>query len=142
MVEEPGKPLQLILFKKHPRKCPVETLRPVVVHFELDGRHNAKVVAGASQGPEEVGMRLGGCHDEAAVGKNHSSLEDLVGYQSVETLQIAVASAEHDARQTGTQAVRSDSETRPVSGASKAAVGHTHQYACCSSRVLGQHRRW
>jgi len=77
-VKKPDDLFQLVLFEYHPRMCPVETPRSVVVNLVLDGRENAKIVAGPSQSPEEVGVRLGRRDNEAAIGENYASLENLV----------------------------------------------------------------
>lgn len=62
----------------------------------LHGRHDAEVVAGAADGPEE-GRVLGGRDGErGSVGEGEAGAEELVGGQAVEALEEAVAAAEDD----------------------------------------------
>jgi hypothetical protein len=73
---------------RRPRVRIVDAVRPL--------GHEAKVVPGAPDGPEQIRMRLRRDHHCLAVGEHEPRRDDLVGGEAVLTLQPAVAAAEDD----------------------------------------------
>lgn len=99
-------PLHLVMQTKHRLKLiprededvvrPLRRPRIRIVDAVRPLGHEAKVVPGAPDSPEEIRMRLGRDRHSLAVRKHEPRRDDLVGGEAVLALQPAVAAAEDD----------------------------------------------
>ncbi|KFY69049.1 hypothetical protein V498_10528 [Pseudogymnoascus sp. VKM F-4517 (FW-2822)] len=95
LVDESEDRLELVVREDEVRVCPLRAaVLGHVVHFILDLGHDAEVVAGALQTPEEIPVfGVLADHHEPPVGEDHARLDELVGREPVPALEPAVAAA-------------------------------------------------
>ena len=68
---------------------------------ERERGDHAEVAAATAERPEQVGVRLGACLDEAAVGQHDVGRDEVVGGESEAPRQVAHAAAEGQSAYTG-----------------------------------------
>lgn len=70
--------------------------------LEHGGGDDAEVVAGATEAPEQRGMRGIGDSDDFGVGSHETRRDEVVGHQAVAALEAAMAAAEGRAKKADT----------------------------------------